>query len=295
MMRTRRINVSCKSGWLGAGFSWVLLTLAFGVGSLLQGQESTGPSPDYVRVTEERAEKIVNALALADPAQSQRTKSIVAKQYQDLHELHARRDEALKKGGASSSAGTLGGDAEAVRQSFSVKQYELHVAFLAKLNAELDPQAVEKIKDGMTYHVLPNTYKQYLELYPSLTDEQKRTIMSLLWEAREHAIDGGSSEEKHAWFGSTRDASTITFRQPATMRKRPSVSGKKDRRRSSVGWFASLFGSRIFNGYGVWLETCCGNNSEISGIATELALGNGRVWIGRELLSDGSRVSEDSR
>ncbi len=25
--------------------------------------------------------------------------------------------------------------------------------------------------------------------------------MSLLWEAREHAIDGGSSEEKHAWFG----------------------------------------------------------------------------------------------
>ncbi len=138
--------MGCKNGWLAACCSWALLSGHWGSVPLLQGQESTGPSPDYVRVTEERAEKIVNALALADPAQSQRTKSIVAKQYQDLHELHARRDEALKKGGASSSAGPLGGDTEAVRQSFSVKQYELHVAFIAKLSAELDPQSVDKVR-----------------------------------------------------------------------------------------------------------------------------------------------------
>ncbi len=43
------------------------------------------------------------------------------------------------------------------------------------------------------------------------------------------------------------------------------------------------------------LGCCCGDFSEISGLATELALGNVRVWVGRELLSDGSRVSEDSR
>jgi hypothetical protein len=36
---------------------------------------------------------------------------------------------------------------------------------------------------------------------PTLTDEQKREILATLLEAREHAMDGGSSEEKHAIFG----------------------------------------------------------------------------------------------
>jgi len=53
----------------------------------------------------------------------------------------------------------------------------------------------------MTYGVVPNTYKRYLELLPSLTDEQKRTILANLLEAREYAMDAGSSEEKHALFG----------------------------------------------------------------------------------------------
>ncbi len=34
-----------------------------------------------------------------------------------------------------------------------------------------------------------------------LTEEQKKYIYAALVEAREHAMDGGSSKEKHGWFG----------------------------------------------------------------------------------------------
>jgi hypothetical protein len=57
------------------------------------------------------------------------------------------------------------------------------------------------VKDGMTYGVVAVTYQRYLELFPKLKDEQKREILANLIEAREHAMDAGSSEEKHAIFG----------------------------------------------------------------------------------------------
>lgn len=38
-------------------------------------------------------------------------------------------------------------------------------------------------------------------MYPDLTGPQKKQIMAWLVEARELAMDGGSSKEKHAVFG----------------------------------------------------------------------------------------------
>lgn len=38
-------------------------------------------------------------------------------------------------------------------------------------------------------------------MLPELTDTQKQYIMSRLEEAREIAMDAGSSIEKHEWFG----------------------------------------------------------------------------------------------
>ena len=52
----------------------------------------------------------------------------------------------------------------------------------------------------MTYNVLQVTYTAYVDMIPSLTGEQKNQIMTWLVEAREHAIDGESSEKKHWWF-----------------------------------------------------------------------------------------------
>jgi hypothetical protein len=38
-------------------------------------------------------------------------------------------------------------------------------------------------------------------MVPDLTPEQKKQIYDWLVEARENAMDAGSSDEKHAWFG----------------------------------------------------------------------------------------------
>jgi len=45
------------------------------------------------------------------------------------------------------------------------------------------------------------TYNVYLKMMPDLSVEQKRQIRAWLWEARELAMDQGSSKEKHGVFG----------------------------------------------------------------------------------------------
>ena len=53
----------------------------------------------------------------------------------------------------------------------------------------------------MTYGVCQVTFSGYLAMLPDLTEEQKKHIMFFLVEAREIAMDAGSSREKHQWFG----------------------------------------------------------------------------------------------
>ena len=73
--------------------------------------------------------------------------------------------------------------------------------FLGRLSTELTPEQVERVKDKLTYNVVHVTYDAYFEMLPQLTEPQKGRIMSMLNEAREEAMDGGTSEEKHAVFG----------------------------------------------------------------------------------------------
>jgi len=53
----------------------------------------------------------------------------------------------------------------------------------------------------MTYRVMPITYTAYQDMIPALTVEQKEKIYNWLREARELAMDEGSSEDKHKVFG----------------------------------------------------------------------------------------------
>jgi hypothetical protein len=72
----------------------------------------------------------------------------------------------------------------------------LHGQYIAGLSAQLTPEQVEQVKDKMTYGKVQFTFKGYLIEYPELTDEQKQNVLELLKEARELAMDGGSSDEK---------------------------------------------------------------------------------------------------
>ena len=45
------------------------------------------------------------------------------------------------------------------------------------------------------------TYNAYVDMIPSLKNEEKDQIMTWLVEAREYAMDAESSDKKHWWFG----------------------------------------------------------------------------------------------
>lgn len=158
---------------------------------------------EYWKVVSARAAKIVESLELRDAVKELRVQDIIAMQYVKLSEIHDRRDKELEK------------IAEIENPDFGVKEKmemeiqinseeklgELHRSYLESLSEELSPDQIDLVKDGMTYGVLDHTYKAYTDLLPELTDSQKNKIMEWLVEAREIAMDQGSSEEKHAVFG----------------------------------------------------------------------------------------------
>jgi hypothetical protein len=140
--------------------------------------------PQYAKVTNERAEKIVAQLGIENREDSLRVRDLIAGWYRTLSALHDARDRK-----------TLAADKAAEQQLAA------HRRFIAQLETELTHEQVEQVKDGLTYGVVPLTYGVYLQMFPELTEADKREIKAQLLEAREFALDGGSSDEKHAWFG----------------------------------------------------------------------------------------------
>jgi hypothetical protein len=157
----------------------------------------------YTRTINDRAAKIIGVIGIDDEAKSARVQELIAGQYRALREIHDARDSKLQE-----VAKSPGGDptvatawTKVAQDQANFKLNDLHRRFVARLSVELTAEQVEGVKNGLTYGVLPVTYGGYLRLLPNLTDEQKREILANLIEARELAMDGGSSEDKHAIFG----------------------------------------------------------------------------------------------
>ena len=158
---------------------------------------------EYVKVSNERAAKIVGKLALNDTEKEKKITQIIAEQYQNLNAVQEKRDAEIKKVKDDSSLAKEKQNAEIEKlKSKADKSIDkLHKAYLKKLGTQLNETKITEVKDGMTYGVLPITVAGYNDMLPNLTKEQKAYIYNALVEAREHAMDGGSSKEKHAWFG----------------------------------------------------------------------------------------------
>jgi len=159
--------------------------------------------PEYIKVTSERGAKIAAKLALANPAKEAAVSNIVAQQFRDLSTIQDGRDAAIKKIKEDTS---LAKEKQSEKidklKSDADKSIEkLHKSYLKKLATQLSEDKIVEVKDGMTYGVLPITVAGYNDMLPNLTKEQKEYIYNALVEAREHAMDGGTSKEKHGWFG----------------------------------------------------------------------------------------------
>jgi hypothetical protein len=161
--------------------------------------QAATPDPEYILVITERSEKIVAPLGISDTATATRVRDLLVGQYQNLNQHHDGRSEALKELRES------GDNDEATVQAFedarSRELLALHREFVARLAAELTPEQVNQVKDGMTYGVVQVTYNAYRAMLPDLTEEQDRFIIANLLEARDYAMDAGSSGYKHKWFG----------------------------------------------------------------------------------------------
>jgi Spy/CpxP family protein refolding chaperone len=157
----------------------------------------------YTKSINDRADKIVATLDIDDADKRTRVRDQIAAQYRTLRDIHDARDAKLAQAKESPGGDRTIVDAwvKVARDTADRQLDESHRRFVARLSTELTPEQVEKVKDGLTYNVVRITYDRYLELLPTLHDSQRREVLANLIEAREYAMDAGSSEEKHAIFG----------------------------------------------------------------------------------------------
>jgi len=167
-----------------------------------EAKPSDSSSASFMKTITLRSEKIVSALQIPDSARRQRVTTILVKQYADLNKVYADRDNRVKAiRSANAEKKVADSMAKTVEEAFFVQAQQLHQPFLKRLSTELSEEQVIKVKDGMTYSVLPITYKAYLEMIPTLKQAEKDQIRTWLTEAREIAMDAESSDKKHWWFG----------------------------------------------------------------------------------------------
>jgi hypothetical protein len=151
---------------------WLMLAASIGLAF------AADPSPAQV----ERASKIATSLSLDNEDKQARVGSMVAGFYADLDDLQA--------------SPAVEPDAKTADE----RQIKLKQAFFEKLAGDLSPEQIEKVKNGLTYNVLPITFGVYQEMLPDLTAEQKQQILAWLTEARDLAITAGLSDKKHECF-----------------------------------------------------------------------------------------------
>jgi len=187
-------------------YIYLLLTLGLLAANSLCAENTNAPAAEpkdvaYIRTLNERATKIVASLGIADTAKSNRVHGIVVQQYRALNDIHSVRDVQIQNAKALTDKTAATAAIQVARDEAKPKLEKLHGEFLTKLSTEVSPEQVDKVKDGLTYGVLPLTYGVYLKMYPELTTDQKAQIKAWLTEARELAMDGSTSDEKHAVFG----------------------------------------------------------------------------------------------
>ncbi|MGF1924116.1 MAG: DUF3826 domain-containing protein [Bacteroidia bacterium] len=156
----------------------------------------------YIKVITERSTKLIAALKIDDAVKAEKVRDIVRDQYNSLNDVYNARD-VNKKVIKEKITDKLELDAALAKEHANTEKQtdKLHAEYLKKLAKHLNAQQIEAVKDGMTYGVLPLTYKAYQEQILTLTDAQKKQILIWLTEAREKAMDAESSDKKHAMFG----------------------------------------------------------------------------------------------
>ncbi len=157
---------------------------------------------EYLSIVNGRAHKITALLDISDSAKFYKVRDKIAKEYLEIKQVDDQRSKAT----AAVKAQKIGKESMDVRlkkvnDAAEKKRTILNKRFVQSLAKDLSKEQIDRVKDGLTYNVLPTTYKAHLDMIPSLKEEEKKYIYDALYEAREHAMAAGSSDAKHGWFG----------------------------------------------------------------------------------------------
>jgi len=209
-LRSSRIYFFIQPGFnssvsLNSVFVRNLLVIVFVIASFpaVHAQTTAAqPSDDYKKAITDRSAKIVNVLNLTDAVKYAKVQETVMNQYFGLNKIHDDNKAAVA---AIQKQGLSKEDTEKAIKELTNKKSasltQLHNEFIAHLKEQLTEDQIDQVKDGMTYRVFPITYAAYQDMIPALTITQKDQIYSWLKEARELAMDEGSSDDKHKVFG----------------------------------------------------------------------------------------------
>jgi hypothetical protein len=182
--------------------SILALLLTFSGITALFAQNNTDKEA-YVKMITERSAKIVANLGITDAKKTEKVTGLIRDQYSELNDIYAERDAHVKDIKEKNKDNKVERDSALAKENRTIEALlvKQHKKYIGKLSAQLTNEQVDLVKNGMTYNVLPITYKAYQEEILTLTEDQKKQILVWLTEAREHAMDAESSDKKHAWFG----------------------------------------------------------------------------------------------
>jgi hypothetical protein len=151
-------------------------------------------SAAYTKVIEGRTQKILDVLGVEDQTKKKNVHDAIMAQYRFLNDWDNNNKDKIKELKRQLDA------IQAQIDELNGQKKEQHDKFVSELQANLAPEQVEMVKDKLTYNKVQVTYDGYCAMLPELTENQKAYILKMFKEARELAIDGGSSEEKTAVF-----------------------------------------------------------------------------------------------
>ena len=180
-----------------------VITMVFLTANISFGQENAERDIAYLKTITQRAEKILAPINLTDSVKHKKVRDSIVSQYLNLSKIHEEKNRQLKseKLKAGIEKEQRDRNLKLIEDEASKHLFVLHKEYINQLSSLLTKEQVEGVKDGMTYGVLNVTYKAYSDMIPTLKSSEKEQILSWLTEARELAMDAGTSDGKHQIFG----------------------------------------------------------------------------------------------
>ncbi|MFA9390214.1 MAG: DUF3826 domain-containing protein [Prolixibacteraceae bacterium] len=179
------------------------IIIAFFFTLTLFAQQNESPVDEYTKVITGRADQIVKEMTFESENLKVRVRDIIVGHYRFLNDAEEARNADVAKireeFADNKDLKNAKIDLRKAEQELKIRDH--HFAFVSQLKYIISEDQIDQVKDGLTYGVLQNTYNGYCDMIPQLNPEEKEQILFWLTEAREHAIDGGTSKEKHGWFG----------------------------------------------------------------------------------------------